>query len=512
MVRLIKFLMISLVVLILCSSPVHSTGGNWNNPYMSMPSCGFCVINDSEYWWEYYAYNDIFSDPIPEVNWLPEYVNITAKGVLTCINVTVPANCTINVTFQWFNSSQYTSEWIAWRDSQDWSEGGIYVNWSAEPNPNNNSYWLDYYSWTGVNTSTQLCAYNINVTCSTENDYTNYLFYWRARAEIVCPLYTSNITCTYCFLPELCPVSSIYPPSPNGTACPCCDMMCVTVRNDLGHRMNFTIYGSEDNGNGCGNYHIWQIYTNVTNGTYCYCMDTITPSQKTHAVGHSHSGHTASATDVWQNISYDHGHGIRIGMNDIYNFTILEHGHYTITYWVSAMSEELNPNQDRLGIRLTNNEVEIDGSYRETVFSFKGADRDIMGQIHDEFEVGDRIRTQFIVDDLDSHVNQTGTWSDDNISYYIYIEKTCMEEFHPLKYNTTYYWYVNVTDTVTGEYNISHNFQFKTEPDPEDCFCGNVSALIDEECPQLYKAYIIGLLGLIGLAGLGLFKKKRRQG
>lgn len=39
-------------------------------------------------------------------------------------------------------------------------------------------------------------------------------------------------------------------------------------------------------------------------------------------------------------------------------------------------------------------------------------------------------------------------------------------------YNYTYYWYVNVTDTVTGEYEVSNIYYFTTAESIEDCDCG----------------------------------------
>jgi len=79
---------------------------------------------------------------------------------------------------------------------------------------------------------------------------------------------------------------------------------------------------------------------------------------------------------------------------------------------------------------------------------------------------------QYIGDSINQAITTTGTWSTDNISFYAYIEDATIEEHHPLRYNETYYWYVNITDTVTGEQTDSTIYQFRTAERPELCPCG----------------------------------------
>jgi len=96
-------------------------------------------------------------------------------------------------------------------------------------------------------------------------------FDWRINYSINC---SGNITtgnCYYCFDPEFCPaIQYIYPPSPNGTICPCCDVMCISVNNTEGHPMNITFYRNDTY---FTDYYIVNQYNNVTNGTYCFCID-----------------------------------------------------------------------------------------------------------------------------------------------------------------------------------------------------------------------------------------------
>ena len=80
------------------------------------------------------------------------------------------------------------------------------------------------------------------------------------------------------------------------------------------------------------------------------------------------------------------------------------------------------------------------------------------------------------------------------------------------QYNHTYYWYVNVTDTVTGDYDNSNIYHFRTAENLSDCPCGEeaIINLIKENSPQ--KDYIIGIVGTIGIIGLiGYFARRNRE-
>jgi len=480
------------MLLLISATSVLAIGGGGNNPPWGgpmPPMCCFCDVNGTMYW---EGVNPYLDNVIPELHsW--EEVDITGKGVLTCVNLTLPSGCTANVSFQWLNWSLYFDLWLTWAYAQDWDDWPGGIDSESEPYYDNDSFWFNYSSWTGINQSTQLCEYAENVSCYTENNWASNRFDWRVNLDITCANSTYNATCYYCFRPESCPLSYIWPPSPNGTACPCCEAMCVRVTNDLGHPMNVTIYGQE--AADCDYWHIWNSYTNITNGTYCYCMDAICPSQRTHTVVHSHTNHTVAIADTWYNITYDHGHAIRMKIAaDMKSITFLEHGHYTITYWAATQSDEVNPNGDIVAVRIYN-DAELRGSYRELAFSNKGRDRNIVGFVHDEFFVGETIKFQYISDDTDSVIRTSGTFSNDFLCFYAYIVKTGMEEINPLQYNTTYRWYVNITDMVTGESEVSSIFQFRTAEHIEDCPCGESDTHRGEIV--LFNQGDIGILGFV---------------
>ena len=187
-----------------------------------------------------------FNDPVPSNG--ERDVAIGPKGVQTCINVTVDAGCTVNVTFQWLDESAYQAAWLDW--FLDWPYGGPMPQWTDD------EFWFNYSSWTGLQASQQLCEYNENVTCAVNGSWP--WRDWRVVASFVCagPTYY-NETCYYWFMAEDCPLFYIYPPWNATNVCPCCDAMCVGINNLHGHPMNLTIYRSSDLGGVYGYNASW---------------------------------------------------------------------------------------------------------------------------------------------------------------------------------------------------------------------------------------------------------------
>jgi len=202
-------------------------------------------------------------------------VDIGAKGVQICANITPPANCYINVTYQWLNYTAFYNDWLDWVNAQPWGdwydseEWWDDIDWDNKTDCYDDAFWHNFTSTVQISQFTQLCSYNENVSCRIENDYTTIWFDWRINWEMNCSGDVTTGNCYYYFEPEECPVIQyISPPSPNGTVCPCCDEICLGIANTDGHNMNMSIYGSTDN----INFWNWTTYTNITNGTYCFCM------------------------------------------------------------------------------------------------------------------------------------------------------------------------------------------------------------------------------------------------
>lgn len=257
-------------------------------------------------------------------------VSIGAKGVQTCIDVTVEGGCTVNLTFQWYNYS-----------------GGDIGEWDNYGEVNDQAV------------SGQVCFWNANVSCATENWWSEY-HHWRVVGNFTCQQTDYQEIAYMYFNPQDCPLFYIYP-TWNGTGiCPCCDAMCVGFNNTNGNNMNITWYRNDSQFEA---FYVVNELINVPNGTYCFCID----------------------------------------------------GHINST---------------------------VEHPYR----------------------------------------------------------------YYPMRYNETYYWYVNITDVVTGEYNISDIYHFTTAVNLSDCYPGTETSIV-------YKSErdTMGIIGIIGLMGLLAFFLRRRQ-
>ena len=82
----------------------------------------------------------------------------------------------------------------------------------------------------------------------------------------------------------------------------------------------------------------------------------------------------------------------------------------------------------------------------------------------------------------------------------------CMCALWMSHYNTTYYWYVNVTEFGnTSNYNQSETYHFTTALTSWDCEISSTGTGNE-------RSYVIGLIGILGILGiLGYFMKKRRR-
>jgi len=325
--------------------------GDWIPPGgPDYPPTGHCYNESGDQWLD-----DWIGNETPDNREID--VTVTAKGVQTCVDIIVPPGCVVNITFQWLNWSQYFDAWLEWAYAQYWWFED-WIDWDSEPTWENDTFWHNYSNWTALSHSQSLCEWNENVTCYTENDFVSEWFDWRVVANFTCGGVTYNTTCYYYFEPEFCPISYIYPPSPNGTACPCCAPMCINISNEYGHSMNVTVFRNDTMNE---TFYLVNKYIYVDNGTYCFCID---------------------------------GH-----MDDMY---------------------------------------------------------------------------------------------------------------YPMRYNTTYYWYVNFTDTVTGVSSNSSMFQFRTMEDPVLCPCGyeDIEDLIEDEDRYRNDAWIIGVVIVFFVAAMVIGKRR----
>jgi len=436
--------------------------------------------------WYYYVYpefpetgcddaidSDVFTNISPSVS--EDDVIITAKGVQICSNITPPQGCTINVTYQWLNYTQYLSDWLDWADAQYWGEWddieewGAEIDWTNRTDVYNDSYWYNFSStYTGINTTTQICSYNDNVSCHIEDDWESMYSDWRINWEMNCSGMITSGECYYYFEPEDCPnINYISPPSPNGTVCPCCAEICAGVMNDDGHPMNIRFFLKEQNET-IDKYNNVATFESVYNGTYCFCCDgyDIHP----HAVGHTKEEIIPSAINTWYNISFQSFDSV--GIEGTPSEVIIPYdGHYTLNMFAMCIDSNANPAGDKIAFRFTRNGAVINSSYHELDFQKQDNLREVVSFAHTVLNKGDKINFQYIVNNVNIHLYEDATWSSNNTSVYASIERT--DNYHiPMKYNTTYHWYVNITDTVTNESIETDIFTFRTYPNPSYCPCG----------------------------------------
>ena len=195
------------------------------------------------------------SSPVPANG--AEDVVITAKGVQTCINVSVPQGCTVNVTLQWFNYSDYIWDWI-------WC---IFLGVGCPVLRTEDQYWTNYTTEM-INQDTTVCGWNSNVSCSIYGY--EYSYDWRVVADFDCGQSSYQEICYYDYSTEECDLFYIYPNMSQTNVCPCCDKMCIGIDNEFGNTMNISFYRNDSQ---FEDFYLVNKLTYVNNGTYCFCID-----------------------------------------------------------------------------------------------------------------------------------------------------------------------------------------------------------------------------------------------
>jgi len=475
--------------------------------------------------WEYWT-----EPPLPELgcntssftNITPansEYdVVITGKGVQFCVNITPPQGCNITIQYQWFNYTQFYSDWLEWVnvqpwgwwwDSEDWFDD---IDWDNETNPENSTYWHNFTPlYENINQTTQICAYNTNVSCFIENDYTREYFDWRINYSINCSGIFYNDSCNYFFVPEYCPsITYISPPSPNGTICPCCASICLGVNNKDGHNMNLTFFIREDDGFGPFFYGQTQ-FLNVSNGTYCFCPESMIAD--IFAAGRTNATITPLAIDTWYNITFENftSFGITGTPSEV---TVPLSGYYTLNYWAACYDNNVAPAGDIIAFRMCCDNTEIPGTYREIQFQKQDNIRSEISLAHVYLEAGCKINFKYLVNDVNIEISEDGTYADYATSSFASITLEQPLQF-ALKYNTTYEWYATITDATTGDTVTTDIFSFNTYPNPSYCPCGpqDLVDVIETYDTDTIKddSWLAGLIILFSAFGVLAFVRKRRM-
>jgi len=264
------------LLLFLCSQTVHGLPGPPEHP-----SYDFCE-------------SDHLENPTPDC--FEEDVAIGPKGVQTCIDIIIDPGCTANITFHWYNWT-YAIE--------TYGEEAAFREPFADA-------WVAYYYQEGIAASQTICTWNDNVSCRTDNWWSEWVpIYYTAYFNCSGNIYQENVMTAW--FPEECPLFNYIEPAYNESVCPCCDSMCIGVNNTDGNPMNLTFYRAEHNGSDPEDLTYYQVkqYLNVTNGTYCFCIDghIDTDSKLYIPVGYNESYHwyvnmTDTVTGTFNNSAY----------------------------------------------------------------------------------------------------------------------------------------------------------------------------------------------------------------
>ena len=425
------------------------------------------------------------------------YFNMDAPGWYTAGSTTLYTTNPPNE--EWLNYTLH-HDINDWLDDNGILELAIQNTYAGQPSIVHTDYIEVVVTYrTGGDPNGTYCTSNVswwnNNTCEQ---------WWTWNVTVYDGVQTTDETYTFQNMP--CVLSAYFYPMNQSTGiCPCCDAICFGV-GGLYTNVNVTVYGREQ---GRPYFNIWNEYENITNNTYCFCMDTITPTIRPHAVFHKHTQMNVTVINTWYNVSsFMHGCGKDMVVNND-NIIIPSHGHYTIDYWAAVRDDDANPTGHKMGIRVTCNDVEIDGSYRELAFTNQGYEKHLTGNVHGEFFEGDIIKFQYIGDDTDQEIATHGTWSDDSICFYGFIRKTGMEEHHPLQYNTTYEWYIYAENYYNNSMNVTSGiYQFTTAEDVADC----VDTGTGETVFITWNTQsAVGLMGLAGLICIPILLKKRKK-
>ena len=118
-------------------------------------------------------------------------------------------------------------------------------------------------SWVVFATDTNLAN---GTYCHTNTNFSNYstIYYWNVTVSNKESSTQSDIW----HFTTRGPFSNIYPPDNSIDLCPCCDAMCVDIDNT--HNMNITIYRNDTQ---FETFYIINQFLNVSNNTYCFCLD-----------------------------------------------------------------------------------------------------------------------------------------------------------------------------------------------------------------------------------------------
>ena len=148
-----------------------------------------------------------------------------------------------------------------------------------------------------------------------------------------------------------------------------------------------------------------------------------------HMIGFVTEVQTVDSADTWYNISFNTSHGDILGVNfsnDNQTLTILEDGHYIITFGVGMVDTAVNPTST-VAIRVSVNSVELAGSYVEENPIKQDKEQWLEHSTHGVFSSGDYLNLQYVSSHTTVLLNSSNAYAITPIIAYGYLQKVLGE-------------------------------------------------------------------------------------
>jgi len=201
----------------------------------------------------------------------------------------VPANASTNIVIPLSNFSITVSD----VDGESMNiylyrqSGGSWTLFNQTLAVNNGTYTFTNTSW--VDTNGALYNWSVNVTDG---------FFWTNKSYHFTTIFPDILS------------DYIYPKNNATDICPCCDATCFGVGKFYG-RVNVTVYRHDSHNS---NFYIVEEFYNITNGTYCFCIDGHISGGRYHPVRYNE-------TYYWYVNASKFGNSSLYATSSVYKFT-----------------------------------------------------------------------------------------------------------------------------------------------------------------------------------------------
>lgn len=314
---------------------------------------------------------------------------------------------------------------------------------------------------------------------------------------------------------EIIYLGSPYPANNTNNTCPC----------------GFTFYFNSTSSNGSAVNYTWYLRTKMK-----HVVDPLTFDQMNKSLGvaanstayfylgdscgipaysfhHTNDSIPADPVDTWRYVWFNEtidepfankNVNFSYPMNN-YTWRILISGLYLIRYQMKFADSGLAP-VSYATTRILINGLEAHGSIMRVNMDKKDSIALSSSQILKQLYVGDNITYQFQASHATVSLKSTSVAGDEPYSASVLLEKIG----EPLQYNSTFYWYVNVSSYWNSSvYTVSDIYTFNTTLN-ESFGCGGVSSGTGSSDLIINDEFgFIGIIGIIGILGW-LINRRRR--